>query len=362
MIKETSLIRQHPGVRLDTSLEALLATGRLAGGPAALATIVSTAGSTYAKPGARMLIGADGVIVGLLSGGCLEGDLAAHAAKTQADGVARRIAYDMRGPDDELFGIGAGCEGAMQILIEPTGADLPAVAALQAAGRDTAAGQSAALIIVHESADVALGTHGVNEALPQPLRDAAARVLASARSRDFEADLGHGMTRAYIQYLAPPPRLLVCGAGADAEPVVEAACRLGWRVTVVDHRPLYASAARFAGAEVLLGPAGDLAARLDPASFDAAIIMSHHLASDRAYLAALANAGAPGYVGLLGPAARRERLAADLGALSARLQGRLHAPVGLDIGAVSPQGIALSIIAEVHAWLKGHELVRVRKT
>ena len=157
MIKETSLIRQHPGVRLDTSLEALLATGRLAGGPAALATIVSTAGSTYAKPGARMLIGADGVIVGLLSGGCLEGDLAAHAAKTQADGVARRIAYDMRGPDDELFGIGAGCEGAMQILIEPTGADLPAVAALQAAGRDTAAGQSAALIIVHESADVALG-------------------------------------------------------------------------------------------------------------------------------------------------------------------------------------------------------------
>jgi xanthine/CO dehydrogenase XdhC/CoxF family maturation factor len=362
MINQNAGLRQAPGVRLDTSLEALLAAGGVAGRSGVLATIVSTAGSTYAKPGARMLIGLDGSHVGLLSGGCLEGDLAEHAATVQADGVARCIAYDMRGPDDELFGIGAGCEGAMRILLEPTAADLPATAALVAAGNDTSCGHGAALIVVHESPDVALGTYGAHAALPEALLGAAHEALAGAVSCDFDADLGNGMTRAFVQYLAPPPRLLVCGGGDDAVPMVEAACRLGWRVTVVDHRPRFARAARFPGAEVIEGTATELAARVDLEDFHAAVVMSHHLASDAAYLAAIARAYAPGYVGLLGPSARRKRLATDLGELATRLQDRLHAPVGLDIGAVTPQGIALAIVAEIHAWLRGHVLVREQQT
>jgi xanthine/CO dehydrogenase XdhC/CoxF family maturation factor len=358
MINETGGPRHSPGVRLDTSLELLLAAGGSDGRPGVLATLVSTAGSTYAKPGARMLVLADGGHVGLLSGGCLEGDLAEHAVTVQADGVARCIAYDMRGPDDELFGIGAGCEGAMRILLEPAGAGLPVAAALVTAGGETAAGRGAALIIVHESPDVALGTYGAHAALPEALLGAAHEALAAGVSCDFDADLGNGMTRAFVQYLAPPPRLLICGAGEDALPVVESACRLGWRVTVVDHRPRFARAARFPGAEVIEGTAGELGALVDLADYHAAVIMSHHLASDTAYLAALAAADAPGYVGLLGPPARRKRLAADLGERAANLQGRLHAPVGLDIGAVTPQGIALAIVAEIHAWLRGYTLVR----
>ena len=85
----------------------------------ALGTVVATAGSTYRKPGARMLIMADGSYLGLLSGGCLEADLKLHAQQVIESGVARAIEYDMRGPDDILFGIGAGCEGAMRVLLEP---------------------------------------------------------------------------------------------------------------------------------------------------------------------------------------------------------------------------------------------------
>jgi len=110
-----------PAVRLDTSLEILLQGAPAASGGRVLATVVSTAGSTYRKPGARMLIMADGSYLGLLSGGCLESDLKIHAQDVLNSGVARVVEYDMRGPDDLLFGIGAGCEGAMRVLLEPAG-------------------------------------------------------------------------------------------------------------------------------------------------------------------------------------------------------------------------------------------------
>src|SRR5580704_18417773 len=138
-------------VRLDTSLELLLERAPANGTARVLATVVSTAGSTYRKPGARMFIMADGSYLGLLSGGCLEADLKLHAQQVLNSGVPRAIEYDMRGPDDILFGIGAGCEGAMRVLLEPAGPGSPAAAALAGAGRATQAGRSAALICVHES-------------------------------------------------------------------------------------------------------------------------------------------------------------------------------------------------------------------
>ncbi len=127
-------------VRLDTSLELLLERAPPPQIPRVLATVVATAGSTYRKPGARMLIMADGSYLGLLSGGCLEADLKFHAQEVLAGGVARAVEYDMRGPDDILFGIGAGCEGAMRVLLEPAGPGTTAAAALTAAGRATAVG------------------------------------------------------------------------------------------------------------------------------------------------------------------------------------------------------------------------------
>jgi xanthine/CO dehydrogenase XdhC/CoxF family maturation factor len=276
-----------------------------------------------------MLLMADGSYIGLLSGGCLESDLQIHAREVLESGVARAVEYDTRGPDDILFGVGAGCEGTMRVLLEPAGPGSAAEAALAAAGRATHAGETTSLIMVHNS-QMPLGTHHGAEDLPPDER-----------------------ARAYVETLAPPPHLLICGAAPDALPVVSTARALGWRVSVVDHRPAYAVAARFPGAEVRIAHPKSLRSEIDLARCHAAVVMSHHLPSDEVYLHELAQAGVPDYVGLLGPKARRNRLAKELGPLAEKLKDRIRGPVGLDIGATTPEGIALSIVGQIHAWLAG---------
>lgn len=317
-------------VRLDTSLELLLERAPSAHASRVLATVVATAGSTYRKPGARMLLMADGSFIGLLSGGCLESDLQIHAREVLECGTARAFEYDTRGPDDTLFGVGAGCEGTMRVLLEPAGPMSLAEVALAAAGRATRSGESTSLVMVHNSAQMRLGTYRNDPEVP-----------ADERSR------------AFVQRLAPPPHLLICGAAPDAEAVVSTARALGWRVSVVDHRPAYVIAARFAGAELHIASPNSLRAEIDLMRCHAAVVMSHHLPSDEVYLRELAEAGVPAYVGLLGPKARRSRLAQELGPLIEKLSGRIRGPVGLDIGATTPEGIALAIVGQIHAWLAG---------
>ncbi len=343
----------RPNVRLDTSLESLLEYAAAGRGPRVLATLVATAGSTYRKPGARMFILADGSHHGLLSGGCLEADLGLHAREVMGGGRSRAIEYDMRGPDDVLFGIGAGCEGAMRVLLEPAGPGSPAERALSDAGGATRRGRPTFLVSVHESMDVPLGTYGAGAELPAELTDAAREGIEEGRSQDLRLQLGRGRCRAFAQFLAPPPHLLVCGAGPDAQPLVSAALDLGWRVSLVDHRPAYAAAERFPGAAICRADARDLGNVMDLEQCHAVVVMSHHLPSDVAYLRALAHAGTPGFVGLLGPPARRHRIAQELGVDAAALAARLRGPVGIDIGAVTPEGIALSIVSQIHAWLAG---------
>jgi xanthine/CO dehydrogenase XdhC/CoxF family maturation factor len=343
----------RPDVRLDTSLELLLERAPSRPGARVLATVVATAGSTYRKPGARMLILDDGSYLGLLSGGCLEADLKIHAQEVLTSGTPRAIEYDMRGPDDILFGIGAGCEGAMRILLEPAGPGTPAAAALSAAGRATHAGRPTSLVLVHESADLALGTYAAAPPLPPTLIAAAAQSLEQRESRGMDWQAGGGRSRAFVQFLAPPPHLLICGAGPDAQPVVSVARSLGWRVSVVDHRPAYAKPEQFPGADVRLCDPQSLRLGATIEHCHAAVVMSHHLASDTAYLRELARAGVPAYVGLLGPEARRIRLAQELGSAAVQLESRLYGPVGIDIGAVTPEGIALAIVSQIHAWLAG---------
>ena len=340
-------------VRLDTSLELLLERAPASGSPRVLATVVATAGSTYRKPGARMLLMADGSHLGLLSGGCLESDLQIHAREVMDSGHPAVVEYDMRGPDDILFGIGAGCEGAMRVLLEPANSESPVAAPLATAGRITQGGEAISLVLVHEAADVQLGTYLPEPPLPPALIGAGIQSMAERESRGVDLGAGARRTRAFMHFLAPPPHLLICGAGPDAQSVVSTARALGWRVTVTDHRPAYAVAARFPGADVRLGDPKLLRAEIQLARCHAAVVMSHHLASDESYLRELAEAGAPSYVGLLGPEARRSRLAAQLGPVAERLRCRVRGPVGIDIGAATPEGIALSIIAQIHAWLAG---------
>jgi len=336
--------------RLDSGFE-LLFEQLPASGPVVLATVVNTAGSTYRKPGARMLMLPEGRYVGLLSGGCLEGDLAEHAARVLAEGDPRAIEYDLRGPDDALFGIGAGCEGAMRILLEPAGAGSSARAALAHASSATRRGDATALAVVHDGA--ALGTRAPDRAAPV-LVAACEEAQRQRTSQQLNFELEGIAGRAWIEYIAPPPHLLLCGAGPDAEPVARLALGLGWRVTVVDHRPAYAVSERFLGAAVTCAPAAALASTVDLAGIHAVVVMSHHLASDGSYLRALAQAG-PGYVGLLGPKARRARLLQDLGERASGLNGRLRGPVGVDLGASTPETIALAIVAEIHATLAGRK-------
>jgi xanthine dehydrogenase accessory factor len=291
--------------------------------------------------------------VGLLSGGCLEADLKIHAQEVMNSGVPRAVEYDMRGPDDNLFGIGAGCEGAMRVLLEPAGPGSPAAAALAAAGAATQAGHSRSLVSVHESSDLPLGTYDAAPPLPPALTHAAAQSLEDGTSRGVDWDDCGRRTRAFVQFLAPPPHLLICGAGPDAQPVVSAARALGWRVSVVDHRPAYAVAGDFPGADVIPCDPRLLRSTVDLERCHAVVVMSHHLTSDANYLRELAHAGVPAYVGLLGPEARRSRLAQELGPLAEKLKSRLRGPVGIDIGAVTPEGIALAIVSQIHAWLAG---------
>ncbi|MBS0416807.1 MAG: XdhC family protein [Proteobacteria bacterium] len=321
---------------------------RAAGRAVALGLLVETAGSTYRKPGALMLIAANGDSAGLLSGGCLEGDLAEYARTVIDTGKARVVSYDMRGGDDLVWGLGLGCEGAMHILllrVGPQNAWQPLAHLAQALARheQTAVG----IVIASELNDSPTGTvvlHGTAE---------VAAVLASAadcgRIGWFEADSPRWKMMALP--LGLPPKILLLGAGPDAAPVVDFAARLNWKVTLVDHRPAYADGSHFPQAErVLHGQPEELLGTVDPAAFSAAVVMSHHLPSDLKYLRALSATPIP-YIGLLGPAARRERLLADLGADAERIRGRLYAPVGLAIGGRSPESIALAIIAEIHAFV-----------
>lgn len=329
-----------------------------------LATVTHTEGSTYTKAGAQMLIGPDGVSHGLLSGGCLEGDLAERGAAVRADGVARSVTYDMRNREhDEIWGLGLGCDGAIQVLLTrldagndyaPFANIAAAIAGRQAAAwalvvDSTAAGvQAGATVTVN---DGELAAHGLPPTLRQQLADHCMQVLGN--DRPVSVKLADGTIDALVCPVFLPPRLLVAGAGPDVLPVLKFASELGWSVSVIDHRPAYLDRLASRGLEqaALVRPDA-LADALHLDAYDAALIMSHHLASDRDYLRALATARVP-YVGLLGPTARRERLLADLGSAVGNLQQRLFAPVGLDIGAQGPAGIALAAVAQIHAVLKG---------
>jgi len=337
---------------------------RLSYQPLVLATVIRTGGSTYAKPGAQMLIAADGEYAGLLSGGCLEGDLREHAREVTASGQARIVSYDLRSKDDQLFGLGAGCEGAMDILLTRHGPEEGDWQPLDSMERANRHGSRLRLGFITASThpDLPLGSSfPADGELPDFVRgDSQLGTMLAALHDAALRTADNGLSRVdslgielFVACIPPPPRLLLLGGGPDARPVATLAVFLGWKVTVVDHRSAYLDAARFTpGARLVETVAAEVASAVDLDGFDAAIVMSHHLGSDLEYLRALASSHVP-YIGLLGPAARREKLLADLGDPAPSLRQRLRAPVGLDIGGRTPEAIALSIVGEVQAVLSG---------
>lgn len=329
-----------------------------------LATVYATSGSTYSKPGARMLITADGRFQGMLSGGCLEGDLAERASAVLRTGEPQAVTYDLGGVDEELWGLGVGCDGVMQIFLQPI---------LQSRGYEPFATMArawqddcvwlAATIIESSSPSIATGATLITNGMASTAHDvaapeakrigaAAAKVLSGGRSECSQLTLDDGEAKVLYGIMHPAPRLLVLGGGLDAIPLVKMAVELGWVVTVVDHRSAYLANDRFAVADrCLCVPAESVTEHLALDGFQCAIVMSHHLQTDRTYLQQLAKVQLP-YVGLLGPPARRERLLDQLGEQGELLRGHLYGPAGLDIAADDPASIALSILAQMQQVLK----------
>jgi xanthine dehydrogenase accessory factor len=346
--------------------------------PIVLATVFETLGSTYSKAGHRILIAANGDYQGLVSGGCLEGDLAERARAVLDEKRPAAVTYDMRDEADDIWGLGVGCNGLIRVFLQPLYADqeYQPFAAIAERLRDT---EPSVVLTLVESAQPELevgatlvSSRGSNEVFgagPKSVEtwlsrwlktlDAATDVLESGRSRYVRDASDNGVLLAVLK---PIPRLLVLGAGQDAVPLVDMAAALGWSVTVADHRPAYLERGGFEAAEsaMTIDPRR-LDEAVDPASFDAVIVMSHHLLTDQAYLEQLARYDL-GYVGVLGPPARKARLLDALGDAAGPLAERLRGPVGLDIGADSPESIALSILAELQCVLAGRPLFRVPRS
>jgi xanthine/CO dehydrogenase XdhC/CoxF family maturation factor len=297
--------------------------------PAVLATLVKVEGSSYRRPGARLLVSASGTRTGSISGGCLEEDVMARAARVHATGQPDAVVYDTTSENDLVWGVGLGCHGVVRVLLEKVPPQPPWARAL---ADNFARRRSTALAVTHGGDDLA--TWGTRLAAPGDCADP---------------------DRLFLEMVAPPTALVVFGAGDDAQPLARLAKELGWNVTIADPRPAFATAARFPMADALVvGAAETLVEKVSPGRDALAVVMTHHYVHDVPLLRALL-ARPLAYLGLLGPKKRAAKILDDLAAqgvvISPEQRARLHAPVGLDLGADSPEQVALSILAEMQAVL-----------
>jgi xanthine dehydrogenase accessory factor len=308
-----------------------------------LATVMSVEGSVYRGAGARMVVLADGTTVGAVSGGCLEADVVARSPDVLAAGVPELIRYDTRATDDVLLGLGMGCQGIIELLLEPlSGATLTEAADFYArlASRREAI---TLLTLVRPVEGSPIGSRLVIDAAGQPL--------------DGNPALTHLTENVAREDIAPAISLVICGGGTDAIPLARLAKHMGWYVTVVDHRAAFATTDRFAGVDAvvclnLTHENGTLAEHVLIDDRTTAVVMAHSAVHDRAYLLAMLDAGAA-YVGVLGPRRRTlELLGLETGA-DEQIPSNVYSPAGLDLGAETPEEIALSIVAEIAAVRTG---------
>ncbi len=332
----------------------------------ALATIVAVRGSTYRRPGARLLVPEEGAPIGNISGGCLEGDVADMARVVMDEGSARLAGWDLTADDDAVWGLGLGCNGAIEVFIEPAEQAAEVAHALRAALEEE---HPISVVTVLESEDEAVAPgarivvrpHGDHEgSLGLSVVDAEAIIAARELLVDERSEVRtfeHGV-RAFVEVLEPPLRLLVCGAGHDAIPLVRAARGIGWNPIVVDDRPGFLNEERFpeAAGFVPVEAPEHLAktAAIDRRTH--VVVMTHNFLRDKEYLRSLLDSEA-GYIGMLGPSARTQRVLMELGdegvEISDADRERIHGPAGLDLGAEGPEEIAQAIVAEIVAARHG---------
>jgi xanthine dehydrogenase accessory factor len=339
----------------------------------ALATVVHLEGSSYRRPGARMLITEDGELTGAISGGCLEGDALQKSQMVIAQQKSRIVTYDTTDETDDTLGVGLGCNGIINILIEPLqpGSTSNQVEFLKkvVSKRQRAvlvtlfdldaqrSAQPGTCLLLNDSDEI-FGTYPdlhLNGVLMQD-----ARLVMQSKKSAFTKYISEGINlTAFIEYIKPAISLVVIGAGNDVMPLVDMADILGWETSVFDGRTSYARPERFAKAcQVIVSKPEAVLEQVAIDEQTVFALMTHNYNYDYAMLKALVQKNVV-YIGVLGPKKKLERMLAGLQEegiyLSEQQLSFIHGPAGLDIAAETAEEIALSIIAEIKAILNGKE-------
>jgi len=351
---------------------------RTKGKMTALATVVHLEGSSYRRPGARMLIEEDGQLTGAISGGCLEGDALRKALHVIAENRAMLVTYDTMDDDDAKFGIGLGCNGVIQVLIEPIDNDDPlnAMVLLQSLLEKREAAVLLTLFnlndrkanqwgtcLVHKNANHHLGRIPV---FSEKIVEDVNHILQHQVSAFMEYTDGTSSITAFIEYIDLPVALIILGAGNDVLPLVEMARILGWEPHVVDGRANYATADRFTSAcSVLVSKPEKVLEQIPVDNKTVFVLMTHNYNYDFAMLKALLQVDTP-YIGSLGPRKKLDRMLDELRKEGVNITdhhlSKVYGPAGLNLGAESPEEIALSIISEIQAVLRDKSGMSLRSS
>ena len=349
-------------------LEICTALRRLDDEPCALATVINVEGSGYRKPGARMLLTPDGNSWGMVSGGCLESDVFDHARRALQSGRARVVRYDSTSDDEIVFGTGLGCNGIVDVFIEPVTQEFKKifVHAVECCYKTR---QPAAVATLVENPTQAnrSSEHAFFAAAEWTGSEALASLLNlhSAPPDKTCLTTEYGGSAVFFQQLLPPVHLVVFGGWLDVVPLIRMSKEVGFRVTAVDPRQRLSSLRLFREADsVLLCSAEEALSQMQFDDRTVAVVMNHHFERDQETLAAMAYRPL-NYIGTLGPKRRQERMLNALresGVLiSEEFVRSLHGPVGLDIGARTPEEIALSVMAEILSVLNERDAKAIRE-
>jgi xanthine/CO dehydrogenase XdhC/CoxF family maturation factor len=332
----------------------------------ALATVVHVEGSSYRRPGARMLVTEDGELTGAISGGCLEGDALRKALYAISQQQNKLVTYDTTDEDDLEFGVQLGCNGIVHILFEPIVQNSAAdpIGLLREVIRERRDAVLLTLFSLDRSAEQP-GTcllHAgdrVTTVLSEDWRALVAGdvlgALAGRSSGCREYEYCQKQYKGFVEFITPPPAVVIAGAGNDVLPLVDLTVLLGWHTTVVDGRPHYVTPRRFGKADkIWVAKPNEVLGLVRPNTQTLFLLMTHNYNYDLALLKALLPSGVR-YIGILGPRKKLERMLEDLRSSGMRLDDEqlaaIHSPVGLDIGAETAEEIAVSIVAEIKAVL-----------
>lgn len=344
----------------------------------ALATVVHVEGSSYRRPGARMLVEDDGTLTGAISGGCLEGDALRKALQAINDGRNKLVTYNTLDDDDVQFGVQLGCNGIVHILFEPIDSNRVnnPIALLEKAvvqRRDVVLATVFSLDNYHGyQPGTCFFFDGANaystiddESLLAKIKEDASAVLAT-KSSFLQQYKAYELT-AFVELGQPPVSLIVVGAGNDALPLVAIASVLGWQITIVDGRATHANKQRFTNVDEIV--VAKPAAAFQQITIDERtvfVLMTHNYNYDLEMVGYLLNKECS-YIGLLGPKKRMDRLITELAqqgfVITDEHRAMIYGPTGLDIGAETAEEIALSITAEIKAVLmkRGGASLRARE-